>query len=75
MKKLNPNNSDDFLAFSRKMIIDEKLVIGRNATGDSQTGRITRERYANQIRQLEDLGIVPKGKLSVDQVMTTDFLP
>jgi len=75
MKQVNPNNSDDFLAFSRKMIVDEKLVIGRNATDDSKTGRISRERYANQIRQLEELGILPKGRLSVDQVMTTDFLP
>jgi len=75
MKEVNPNNSDAFLAFSRKMIVDEKLVIGRDATDDSRTGRISRERYANQIRQLEELGILPKGRLSVDQVMTTDFLP
>src|SRR5690606_9512978 len=26
MKKMNPNNSDEFIDFSRKMIIDEKLV-------------------------------------------------
>jgi NitT/TauT family transport system substrate-binding protein len=75
MKKLNPNNSDDFLAFSRKMIIDEKLVIGRHATDDSQIGRITRERFALQISQLEDLGILPRGRLTVDQVMTTAYLP
>ena len=67
--------TDEFLAFCRKMIIDEKLVIGRQATDDSQTGRITRERFALQIRQLEDLGILPKGRLTVDQVMTTAFLP
>jgi NitT/TauT family transport system substrate-binding protein len=75
MKKLNSDNTDEFLAFCRKMIIDEKLVIGRQATDDSQTGRITRERFALQIRQLEDLGILPKGRLTVDQVMTTAFLP
>jgi NitT/TauT family transport system substrate-binding protein len=75
MKELNPNNSDDFLAFSRKMIIDEKLVIGRHATDDSQAGRISRERFALQIHQLEELGILPKGRLAVDQVMTTEYLP
>jgi NitT/TauT family transport system substrate-binding protein len=75
MKKLNPENTDDFLAFSRKMIIDEKLVIGRNAADDSQTGRISRERFLLQIRQLEELGILPKGRLTVDQVMTTEYLP
>jgi NitT/TauT family transport system substrate-binding protein len=75
MKRLNPNNSDEFLAFSRRMIVDEKLVIGRHATDDSQTGRISRDRFALQIRQLEDLGILPRGKLSVDQVMTTEYLP
>ena len=68
-------NTDEFLAFCRKMIIDEKLVIGRHATDDSQTGRISRDRFATQIQQLEELGILPKGKLAVDQVMTTEYLP
>ncbi len=75
MKRLNPENTDDFLAFCRKMIINEKLVIGRNAADDSQTGRISRERFLVQIRQLEELGILPKGRLTVDQVMTTEYLP
>jgi NitT/TauT family transport system substrate-binding protein len=75
MKRLNKNDTDDFLAFCRKMMIDGGLVTGRNAKDDSQTGRITPERFAIQIRQLEDLGIIPKGKLTVDQVMTTAYLP
>jgi NitT/TauT family transport system substrate-binding protein len=75
LKQLNPSNSDEFLAFCRKGIIDAGLVIGRHATDDSMTGRITRERFALQIHQLEDLGILPKGRLSVDQVMTTAYLP
>jgi NitT/TauT family transport system substrate-binding protein len=75
MKQLNPNDTDDFLAFSRKMVVDERLAIGRKATDDSLTGRITPERFALQIRQLEDLGILPKGRLTVDQVMTTKYLP
>jgi NitT/TauT family transport system substrate-binding protein len=75
MLRLNSHNTPEFLAFSRKMIIDEKLVIGRNATNDSDTGRITRERFALQIQQLEELGILPKGKVTVDQAMTTAYLP
>jgi len=75
MKQINPNVTDGFLEFSHKMIVQEKLVIGRKATDDSQVGRISRERFATQISQLEELGIIPKGKLTVDQVMTTDYLP
>jgi NitT/TauT family transport system substrate-binding protein len=75
MKRLNPHNTDEFLAFSRRMIVDEKLVIGRHATDDSQTGRISRERFQTQIGQLEELGILPKGRVDVDQAMTTEYLP
>ena len=75
LKRENPNNTDEFIAFCRKMIISEKLVVGRHATDDSEIGRITRERFGLQIRQLEELGILPKGRLTVDQVMTTDYLP
>jgi len=75
MKQLNDNLSDEFLAFSRKMVINERLAIGRDATDDSLTGRITRKRFSVQIRQLEDLGILPRGRLSVDDVMTTRYLP
>ena len=76
MKKANANNTDEFMLFSRKMIIDEKLVIGRAATnGPANIGRITRERFQTQINQLEELNILAKGKLTVDQAMTTDYLP
>lgn len=75
MKQVNPNNTDAFLDYSRKMIIDERLVIGRTDGGPGQIGRISRERFKTQLGQLEDLGILPKGKLTVDQVMTTDYLP
>jgi NitT/TauT family transport system substrate-binding protein len=75
MMKVNPNNTEEFLAFSRKMIIDGKLVVGRNATDDSLVGRISRDRFAIQIHQLEELGILPAGHLDVDKVMTTEYLP
>lgn len=76
LKQANSNNTDDFMRFSRKMIIDEKLVTGRDATGGaSQIGRLTRERFQTQIEQLEDLGILAKGKVTAGQAMTADFLP
>jgi NitT/TauT family transport system substrate-binding protein len=76
LKRANANNTDEFMAFSRKMIIDEKLVTGRDANGGvRQIGRLDPARYATQIGQLEDLGILPKGKLTAGRVMTTEFLP
>lgn len=76
LKKANTTNTDDFMAFSRKMIIDEKLVTGRDANGGpGQVGRLDPARYTTQIHQLEELGILPKDKLTAAQVMTTEFLP
>jgi NitT/TauT family transport system substrate-binding protein len=76
MKKANTNNTDEFMMFSRKMIIDEKLVTGRAPTdGPANIGRITRERFQTQINQLEELNILAKGKVTVDQAMTPDYLP
>jgi NitT/TauT family transport system substrate-binding protein len=76
LKEANKNNTDDFMLFSRKMIIDEKLVTGRDAKeGADQIGRLDPARYATQIAQLEDLGILPKGKITAAQAMTRDFLP
>src|SRR4051812_29111172 len=65
LKKANSNNTDEFMTFSRKMIIDEKLVTGRDADGGPQKiGRIEAGRYHTQISQLEDLGILAKGKVT-----------
>jgi NitT/TauT family transport system substrate-binding protein len=75
MLRLNSNNTPEFLEFSRKMIIDGKLVTGHDSKDDSQIGRISRDRFALQILQLEELGILPKGRLTADKVMTTAYLP
>lgn len=76
LKAANKNNADDFMKFSRKMIIDEKLVTGRDATGGpSQIGRLDPARFTTQIAQLEELGILKKGKITAAAAMTTDFLP
>lgn len=76
LKKANDNNSDEFMAFSRQKIIDEKLVTGRDAQGGArQIGQLDPARYATQIAQLEELGILPKGKVIPATAMTTEFLP
>lgn len=76
MKRANPNNTDTFMAFSRKQIIDEKLVTGRDGGGGAQRiGRLDPARFATQIRQMEELGLLAKGKLTPRQVMTIEFMP
>jgi NitT/TauT family transport system substrate-binding protein len=75
MKQGNPNASDEFLAFSREQIIRERLVTGRKPSEGDLTGRVTEDRFRTQILQLEELGILPAGKLSVDRVVRTDLLP
>ena len=76
MKTENSNNTDAFLAYSRKMIIDEKLVTGRGPDGGTaKIGQLESARFSTQIDQLESLDILkPKGKLSAEQVMTTEYL-
>jgi hypothetical protein len=76
MKAVNPTNTDAFMLASRQLLIDGKLVTGRDADGGPQNvGRLTVARFNTQIRQLEELGILPKGKVTAGQAMTTDFLP
>jgi len=57
------------------MIADERLVTGRVGGGAAQIGRVSKERFQTQISQLEELGILKKGSLTVDQVVTTAYLP
>lgn len=77
MKQENSNNTDAFLAYSRQMIIDEKLVVGRGSDGGpTKIGQLETARFATQIKQLESLEILqPAGELSPEQVMTTTYLP
>jgi NitT/TauT family transport system substrate-binding protein len=76
MKQANPNNTDTFLDFSRQMIIDERLVIGRDADGGPhQIGHLSRERIQLQIDQLESLNILARGRVSVDRALNLDHLP
>ena len=77
MKQENANNTDAFLAYSRQMIIDEKLVTGRGPDGGpALIGRLSPDRMATQIQQLESLDILkPPGQVTAPNVMTTTYLP
>lgn len=76
MKKANPTNTDAFMTYSRQMILDEKLVTGRDADGGPRKiGRLDPARFATQIAQMEELGILAKGKVQVADAITTEFLP
>jgi NitT/TauT family transport system substrate-binding protein len=76
MKKANPGNTDAFMTFSRRMIRDERLVTGRDKDGGPEKiGRLDPARFATQIAQLEELGILARGKITPARAMTTVFLP
>lgn len=76
LKRANSNNTDEFMMFSRQMIIDGKLVTGRDANGGSENvGRLDPARFAKQIEQLESLGILKRGKVTAETAITTEFLP
>ena len=76
MKIANPNNTDEFMQFSRRMIITERLVTGRDAEGGwERIGRLDPARFTQQISLLEDLGLLKKGKVTAASAMTTEYLP
>lgn len=76
MKEANPNNTDAFMMASRQLIIDGKLVTGRDETGGPENiGQLDLKRYDRQIAQLEELGILKKGKVTTDKAVTTEYLP
>ena len=76
MKAAHPSNTDEFMMASRQLIIDGKLVTGRDANGGPDLiGRLDPDRYAKQIAQLEELEILKKGKVTVEKAMTPQYLP
>jgi len=76
MMEVNDQVTPAFLSWSRLMIREQKL--GR---GDPQRGgpgdylALSRQRMADQIEMLEQLEILEPGKLTVDDVMTDEYLP
>jgi NitT/TauT family transport system substrate-binding protein len=76
MKEANPTNTDEFMTFSRQMILDERLVTGRDpGGGPDRIGRLDPARFATQIQQMEELGMLVRGKITPESAITTEFLP
>ncbi|MEY3608038.1 MAG: hypothetical protein RLZZ447_826 [Verrucomicrobiota bacterium] len=76
LKQANAQNSDAFMDFSRRMILQEKLVTGRDADGGpAKVGRLDPARYTAQIAKLEELGLLKPGKVTAAAALTTEFLP
>ncbi len=70
LKAANPNNTDEFMTYSRRKIIEGKLVTGRDpGAGPATIGRLDSKRYAEQIRQLEEIGILKPGKITAEQAV------
>jgi NitT/TauT family transport system substrate-binding protein len=74
MMQVNPNVTADFLAWSRSQIIKENLTRGFAEKGENY-GVIQSVRFASQIRQLEELGLLKPGRLTTGAVMTDAYLP
>ncbi|MFZ9747623.1 MAG: ABC transporter substrate-binding protein [Opitutaceae bacterium] len=76
LKQANPQNTEAFMDFSRRMILAEKLVTGRDADGGpAKVGRLDPARYAAQIAKLEEIGLLRAGKVTAATALTTEFLP
>lgn len=76
LKQANAQNTDAFMDFSRRMILGEKLVTGRDADGGpAKVGRLDPARYTAQIAILEELGLLKPGKVTAAAALTTEFLP
>jgi NitT/TauT family transport system substrate-binding protein len=76
LKQAHAQNTDAFMDFSRRMILQEKLVTGRDADGGpAKVGRLDPARYTAQIAKLEELGLLKPGKVTTASALTTEFLP
>ena len=66
-------STPEVLAFARKQIKEYRIAAGDPAKGE-RAGLLTRKRLAEQIRMLQDLGLLTE-PAAVDDVATFDFLP
>ena len=68
--RINPKATTDYLDWSRQQIISAHLDRLEGGTYLA----ISRSRYANQIAQLEDLGLLTPGAVTADRAMDGSFL-
>jgi NitT/TauT family transport system substrate-binding protein len=68
-----PESTPEVLAFAREKMIHYQVAAGDPVKGE-RIGLITRQRLAEQIAILKDLGLLTE-PVTVDQVASFDFLP
>jgi NitT/TauT family transport system substrate-binding protein len=71
MFKVNQKVTRDYMEWSRRQIISAHLA--KDEKGDYIA--IDPERIRREIGQLEDLSIIPKGKIKAEDAVDTSFLP
>ncbi len=74
IKQVNPKTDDGLTKFSRDRIIQYNLAKGDPALGEDY-GTLSPEKVKNEIGIMEDLKLIPPGKVTVDNVLTLDYLP
>jgi len=70
MLRINPKATPDYLDWSRQQIMNARL----DRSDGGQYLDISLQRYRTQIAQLEDLGILTKGKVTAEKAMDGAYL-
>jgi NitT/TauT family transport system substrate-binding protein len=74
IKKNNPKADDDFFKYERDQIIKFNLGHGDAAQGEDY-GTLNLAKVKNEIATMEDLGLLPVGKVPVEKAATVEYLP
>jgi NitT/TauT family transport system substrate-binding protein len=73
IKKLRPDLTDEFFAYSIQAMKDYQLVLGDPSRGEKM-GQLTAARLETQIKLLRELRMTER-ELRVEDVASFDFLP
>lgn len=73
LRKLRPDLTPEFMAYSIRAMKDYRLVLGDPARGEAM-GRLTAERLQKQIELLREMGVLDR-PVKLEDVATFEFLP
>jgi NitT/TauT family transport system substrate-binding protein len=73
LRRLRPDLTDDFIAYSVRAMKDYRLVLGTAARGE-RMGLMTRERLQRQVDLLREVGALDT-PVTVDDVAALEFIP
>jgi len=74
IKKNNPKADDDFFKFEGDQIIKFNLGKGDAAQGEDY-GMLSLPKIKTEISMMEDLGLLPAGKVTLEKAATVEYLP